>query len=229
MQTPNSQTPVSRVVSAARFLLAALVQLAETADLAPTLQASFDALVASIAATAAADDATIAPRVGLRFAERSIELTIRLIAVAAKGLDGGKTGGRIATALFPDGLLATIVPQTEEQHAVATQLLHRLGANEIAAPLRSVHEPALRTALDDLRRGIEERTTALDAHDQAFQHELAARDALIRAYDTVANSVRARFPKDRAQQDVFFEILRGPSTPATPDDPTVDAHPTPTS
>lgn len=208
MQTPSSQTPISRVVDAARFLLAALVQMAETADLAAAFQTSFDALVASIAATAAAEQASIVPRVALRFAERRVEVAIRMLAVAAKGLDGGKAGGRVANALFPDGVIATVVPQTDAQHVAATQVLHRLGANEIAAPLRAVHEPALRSALDELRRCIDARTAATDAYDATFQRELATRDVLVHEYDRVANSVRARFPKDRAQQDVFFDTLR---------------------
>jgi hypothetical protein len=39
--------------------------------------------------------------------------------------------------------------------------------------------------------------------------------------------VRARFPKDRAQQDVFFETLRASPKNGAEDDTTLDPKPTP--
>jgi hypothetical protein len=228
MQTPTSQTPVARLVAAARFLLAALAQMEATADLAPALRATLDLLVSAIAATAAADEATVQPRVTLRFAERDAEQTIRMLANAARGLDNGKAGGRVLDALFPDGVNAVIAPRAEQQHAALGQLQRRLAGKDVAASLRSEHEPAIQRSLDALRRCIDARDAALVARDAAFQRELAARDEVLRAYDSVANAIRSRFPKDRPQQDMFFETLRTPSksdaaqeppAPATPERP----------
>jgi hypothetical protein len=208
MQTPNASTQLARIIACTRFLIAALGQTAGTADLVGALRTALDALLAAVASTSAAADATIAPRVAVRFAERDLEQAIRHLFLAAQALDGGKARGRIASALFPSGLMAAITPKSAEQTAAATQLLSRLEAQADAEPLRAVHAPALHTAIDAMTHRLAERDTAIAAYETAVVRQAAARDQLVRAYDSTANSVRARFPKDRAQQDLFFDILR---------------------
>jgi hypothetical protein len=217
MQTPNANTPVSRLVASVRFLLAALAQLVTTRDLVPTLQGSFDAFLAAVTATVAAGDATIQPRVAVRFAERELEVGIRALFLAAQTLDSGKPGGRIGSALFPNGLTAVVSPQTAEQIAVAKQLVDRLMAQESATPLRATHEPVLRAAIDRMSHALETRDASVAAYETTLARQTATRDALVRSYDSIANTIRARFPKDRAQQDVFFDILRTSKTNDTID------------
>lgn len=208
MQTPNVNTPVARLIGSVHYLIAALLLRPSTADLAPSIQATFDAFLASVAATTTATHAAIPTRVAVRFAERELEQVIRHLFLAAQVLDGGKPGGRAATGLFPTGLTPVVAPQGEEQSAVAKQLLDRLIAQADAASLRAVHEPALRGALDAMTTHLAARDAAIAAQEAAVVAQTAAREQLTREYDRVANTVRARFPKDRAQQDLFFDVLR---------------------
>jgi hypothetical protein len=208
MRTPSGSLGSPRLLALGQFLLAALLEESSTTTLAETFRPAFLALQAAASATAAALDATIHPRVALRFSERKIEEAIRSLARAAQSLEGGKAGGAIGSALFPRGINAEVKPMGPVQLESAQGLLNRLVAQTTAAPLRGVHEPALRSAIADMTAKLAARDAATAAYDVAMAREVAARADFCRAYDGMAGTIRSRFPKDRAAQSVFFDGVR---------------------
>jgi hypothetical protein len=226
MRAPNGAVGSPRLLALGQFLLAALVEESSTTPLAATFRPAFLALQAAASATAAALDATIQPRVALRFSERKIENAIRGLVRAAQSLDGGKSGGPITTALFPHGINAEVKPMGPMQLESAQHLLNRLSTQSTAAPLRAVQEPLLRAAIDDMQAKLATRDAATAAYEMAMAREMAARADFARAYDAMGGTIRSLFPKDRASQSVFFDGSRKGKAPedADPPPPAVD-HP----
>jgi HAMP domain-containing protein len=227
MRTPNGSVGSPRLLALGQFLLAALLQESSTTTLAATFRPAFLALQAAASATAAALDATIHPRVALRFAERKVEEAIRGLARAAQALDSGKARGPITTALFPQGINAEVKPTGPAQLELARGVLNRLLAQSTAATLRGAHEPVLRTAIDEMTTQLAARDAATAAYDVAMARELAARADFCRAYDSMAGTIRSLFPKDRTAQGVFFDGPRSRkgSPDADPPAPAVDSPP----
>ena len=72
---------------------------------------------------------------------------------------------------------------------------------------RAVWLAKLESALDKLETAVTTYESARDAHDQAFQAELALRDAHWEMVDRIMGMVRSAFPLDKDVQDVIFPIL----------------------
>ncbi|AKF06576.1 hypothetical protein [Sandaracinus amylolyticus] len=225
MQMPTPDLSSSRLDPLGRFHLAALRRAgAAFADLVASFEPVHAALVAAAAVRASAELGMIEPRVLVRFAEREVELELRALRSAAEALDRGR-GGEIASALFPSGLAAEVTPRAAAQSAAARRVLQRLTAFGAAEPLRTEHLPRLTNALASLDAALAARATAAEAFGQAYANELATRDDFCRAYDVSASVVRQRFPRDREQQDLFFDTLRAPRRGRDEDDDAGDRPP----
>ncbi|MDI1432771.1 hypothetical protein [Polyangium sorediatum] len=203
----------SNVSSAVRLeygieLAAGLSQFPETTAAANEIRAINDALGAQEDKRHALHVPVIETRAALRFAKLSAERVIRTSLRAAEIADGGRRG-RICACLFPKGLRPVVLPMGKRQVKPLKELVERLQNAHVAGidAYRAVWTPKLDAALATLEATVDAHVTALAAHDEAFQVELALRDAHHDAVDKVIGIVRAAFPRDRDLQDVLFPIV----------------------
>ncbi|TKC99656.1 hypothetical protein [Polyangium fumosum] len=203
----------SNVSSAVRLaygieLAAGLSQFPETTAAANEIRAINDALGAQEDKRHALHVPVIETRAALRFAKLSAERVIRTSLRAAEIADGGRRG-RICACLFPKGLRPVVLPMGKRQVKPLKELVERLHNAHVAGidAYRAVWAPKLDAALATLEATVDAHGTALAAHDEAFQVELALRDAHHDVVDKVIGIVRAAFPRDRDLQDVLFPIV----------------------
>lgn len=189
-------------------LHAGLSQFDETLAAANEAQAATDALADQYQIRLQLHRPVLNARALLRFAEYNVDRVIRSTHRAAEIQDGGRRG-RIAGALFPNGLTSVTKPSGRGQVKPTKQLIDRLKLSTVAGmeAFRAVWLAKLETALAKLEAAISTYESARDAHDQAFQAELALRDAHWEMVDRIMGMVRSAFPLDKDVQDVIFPIL----------------------
>ncbi|AKF09587.1 hypothetical protein [Sandaracinus amylolyticus] len=217
MQIPTAEVASERLLLLGLAHLAALGHDPSLADLARAFQPAQDELEATTTARGAAERAMVVPRVAVRFAERVVEEVIRRFANDTRSLDG-KANGPIFGDAFPEGTLAETLPRAAAQVAAGLRVLDRLTTRSTLAPLRAEHEPALQAAIAALRAALDARQTAAATFATAYANELAAREDWVRAYDASAGTVRARYPRDRPRQELYFDPLRSAARRTDPDD-----------
>ncbi|MDI1446998.1 hypothetical protein [Polyangium sp. 6x1] len=189
-------------------LAAGLSQFPETTAAANDIRAVNDALGAQQDKRRALRIPVVEARAALRFAELGAERVIRSSLRAAEIEDGGRRG-RICACLFPKGLRPVVIPMGKRQVRPLKELVERLQNAKLAGidVYRAAWLPKLLCALGSLEAAVDAHLAALAAHDEAFQVELALRDAHHDAVDKVIGVVRAAFPRDRELQDVIFPVV----------------------
>jgi hypothetical protein len=187
------------------YHLAALAQSEGTKALASAFQPVQDALQAAATARVQAEKAMILPRVAVRFAENAMERVIRQVALLAHAADNNATTGPAFKALFPDGLEGELRPIGASQVLAAASLRERLDTQPAAAKVKA-------QAMDDFDKALAIFKAAIDARhagdvkvSQARATESGARERFVSAYDSDIGAIRQLFPRDRAQQDLYFD------------------------
>jgi hypothetical protein len=196
-----------RVLGLGRFHLAALAESEETRGVRAAFEPAHLALETAYRARLEAEDELVTPRVRLRFAEKRAEEALRRLANAAADLDG-KRGGAIYNALFPSTLTAETSPRAAAQRDAVERVRQRLESQSTASALRDPHLTSLATAITSMTAALDARKTAAEAVGVARAREDAAHDDFSRAYDASAGELRRIFPRDRAQQDLYFDSAR---------------------
>lgn len=205
MRTLKTATASDVMLSSGRNHLTALDQTTETKPLIGAFQPVLEELQTAAANRVAAERAMGAPRIVVRFTEKALEKVIREIALLAHVADNNATTGPAFKALFPNGLEAELSPLGVAQVAAATGLRQRLDTHPAATTIKA-------KALDKLDGVLQSFKSAVDAREagdvklrQARAIEVAARERFVRAYDSNLGAIRQIFPRDREQQDLYFD------------------------
>jgi hypothetical protein len=201
----------------------------ETADLEPPLTAINEQLDTAFETRRGKQKQLARLRALLRTAEWAAEQEIRTFARAVEVTDSGRQG-RTYERLFPNGLVATLLPRRARQVralAVLLEGLERLSGSDVEA-LRSQWLPRLRAVHDQLARAVADYETVAAEAQQLFREELRLRVDHERLVDQLIGRVRATFPKDRARQNAVFPAPPHKSARAEAVEPvaTVPAQPT---
>jgi hypothetical protein len=218
------------MLSSGRDHLTALAQTPETRPLIDAFAPVKDDLQAAAAARVQAEEAMGAPRIVVRFSEKALEKVIREIALLAHTLDNNTTTGPAFKALFPSGLDAEVSPRGAAQVAAAVSLRERLDSQPAATKVKAQVMDKFDQALAAFRLAIDARQAAESKVSQTRAAEFGARERFVKAYDSNMGAIRQLFPRDRAQQDLYFE--EAPTPRSSPEDnggdtPTPPTPPTP--
>jgi hypothetical protein len=211
-----------------RYHLAALARSESTKPLASVFQPVQSELQTAADARVQAENAMTDLRVGVSFAENAVERAIRQTSLLAHAVDNNATGGPAFKALFPDGLDPELRPIGESQVAAAVTLRERLDTQPAAAKVKV-------QVMDDFDKALSEFKSALEARDagdtrvrQARATELAARERFASAYDSNIGAIRQLFPRERGQQNLYFDNIVPSHAPADDSGGEVPTPPTPT-
>lgn len=214
MQVPGPKTPVDRCESAAQYTESAVTQYVDTftppAEISTGLLAEGASLrVARIAlATTQQEYRTavvdcIAPRIAVVLTDMRADAVVRSAKRAAD--DADKT---VSAMVFPEGVtpIVRLLGQSEVDALIA------LEGRILAVAGRWSEATATHARIVEVRTRYE---TALANRDAAFS--LAARKRAMRdgtkesfldTFASVANRIKALFPRDKTLQDIFFEDVR---------------------
>jgi len=213
MQIPDKSTPVSKCESLASFAHGALTRYAalfsppadvaaKLAALGGTVQAAATALAKTQAEYRAAVLALVGPRVGVKLVDLKADDLVRSVKRAADD-----AGPAVSAAVFPNGVTPIVKAfgQTEVDELRALE-----GRVEAAGKWSDAAAQKARVA--DLRAAYEAALADRKAGMVAASDKRALRDAakedFLDTYAAVAGAVRELFPRDRARQDVFFDVVR---------------------
>ena len=207
MRTLNTAMSSDKLLMSGANHLTALNQTEATKSLIGAFQPAYDELQTAVAARAQAEGAMGAPRVNLRFIEKDLEKVIREIALQAHTVDDNATTGPAFKALFPDGLDAEVRPLGVSQIAATTALRERLATQPAVVKVKAQAMEKLDQALARFKATLEGRQSAEGKLSQARAVESGARERFVKAYDSNIGAIRQLFPRDREQQDLYFDDL----------------------
>jgi hypothetical protein len=225
MRTVKPATASDSMLRSGRNHLTALDQTPETRPLISAFQPVHEDLQTAAAARVMAEDAMGAPRVVVRFVEKGLERVIREIALLAHTVDNNTTSGPAFKALFPNGLDGEIRPRGAAQVDSAQTLRERLDSQPAAAKVKAQVMDKLDKALSEFKAAVDARQAAETKLSQARAAESGARERFVKVYDSNMGAIRQLFPRDRDQQDLYFD--EAPSSRPSPDDKGDDNPPTP--
>jgi hypothetical protein len=207
--------------SSGRDHLTALAQTPETKALIDAFQPAKEDLQAAAAARVLAEDAMGAPRVVVRFSEKALEKVIREVALSAHTVDNNTTTGPAFKALFPNGLDAEVSPRGAAQIAAAVSLRERLDTQPAATKVKAQVMDKFDQAFTAFKLAIDAPHAAETKLSQAHAAESGARERFVKAYDSNMGAIRQLFPRDRVQQDLYFnEVPTRRSSPEAGEPPT---------
>jgi hypothetical protein len=211
---PRMRKYRSNASSTVRFeygleLVAGLSSFPETAAAAIDFDTVNEALAAEHAKRLALRAPLLRARAKLRFVDHRVDQVIRSAARAAEIVDGGRRG-RVAGAIFPEGVRPVVALPGRRQVKPTRDLVDRLENARIAGidDYRTAWLPKLKAALGEIEGAVYSYDAALAAHDAAFKAEVALREAHHDAVDRIVGLVRAAFPRNRAVQDVIFPPIQ---------------------
>ncbi len=205
MRTMKTAAASDVLLSSGSNHLTALAQSAETKPLIGAFQPVWKDLQAAAAARTQAEEALGPPRVIVRFAEKALERVLRDIALLAHMGDNNATTGPAFKALFPDGLEAELSPLGAAQVAASAKLRERLDTHPAAAKIKAQVMDRFDSAFAAFKSAIDARDTGEANLSQARAVEVGARERFVKAYDSNIGAIRQIFPRDRGQQDLYFD------------------------
>jgi len=176
------------------------------AELANALQKSTDHLMVLQAERVSVVKALISVRVHLKLADHRSDGVIRSVARAVEEADGGKNG-RIATLVYPQGTTTIIKLFGESQVAAMTTLEDRIKAAGSTWPAASGHATRVAQARAEYQDALQKRATAMRLATEKRVLRDVGKEEFLDTFDSVANSIRQLFPRDRARQDLFFDRI----------------------
>lgn len=174
--------------------------------LAETLAQAAERLKSADAAHRAAEEPLIVARAAVKIEDLKADAIVRSVARKVEDADGRK-GGRYFAAIFPEGITPIVKPFGDGQLTTMRALESRIAASNVpeAAALaelitksRAAYEAAI-SVREEARRKL---TTLLINRD-------AAQEDFLDIYAAAAAKVKGEFPRDKALQNVFFDVVRG--------------------
>ena len=231
MQSVKPAMASDKMLGLGRYHLAALAWSECTKALVSAFRPAHDELQTATTARVEAEMGMTDLRIAAAFSENALEREIRKVALLAHGADNNATGGPAFKALFPNGLDAELRPIGLSQVGVATALRDRLDSQPAAAKVKAQIMADFDKALAAFRLAIDARQAGDTKVSQARATEFGARQRFVSAYDSNIGAVRQLFPRDRAQQSLYFDEVAtrrfsnngARSGTASPPTPTNDA------
>lgn len=215
MQTPTSKTPVSKCINLARFaetMFSKFPKNTVLTSLAGTLSGARQALTAAQLAYAEAVSEIVHARAEVRFADYSADRGVRSLMRNAEDTDGHRNG-KIATALFPQGVTPVIKPVGATQVDAMRVLEGRLDAAKGAWDKAIAMKTEITTLRTQYEAALEQRKTAAQKASDARAARDAAKEDFLDVYAEVAARVKAEHPRDRRMQDLFFDTVSSDDSP----------------
>jgi hypothetical protein len=130
---------------------------------------------------------------------------IREIALSAHTVDNNTTTGPAFKALFPNGLDAEVSPRGVAQIEAAVSLRQRLDSQPAATKVKAQVMDKFEKALSEFKGAVDSRLAAETTLSEARAAESGARERFVKAYDSNMGAIRQLFPRDRGQQDLYFD------------------------
>lgn len=144
-------------------------------------------------------------RIHVAFYEIQAEAAIRNFYAGLKILDNGKVGNH-CKRILPEGLKGAIRPLSTQQVLQLDGILSRSRAaglmdNAVMTPLLQ----ALELQRNNLDGALTGRTEGYATVDDARNHYNQAKTEFLVAYARAAAQIKALYPRNKSQQDFFFE------------------------
>jgi hypothetical protein len=175
-------------------------------SLAATLEAATAALASAQNDYVAAVMALIARRVAVRFADFASDRVVRSVQRQAENADD-KKNGKIASALFPNGVTPIVRPVGQTQVNEMRSLEGRLDAAEGSWPDALTHKAKVTAEREKYEATLDERKAAMATVADLRAKRDAAKEDFLDIYAATAGRVKAEFPRDRDMQDLFFDKI----------------------
>lgn len=144
-------------------------------------------------------------RIHVAFYELQAETATRNVYAGLKILDNGRIGD-YCKRILPEGLKGTLKPRSAEQVVKLDGVVSRIrAAGLMDHPIMQPLLQALELQLKNLNNAVLTRTQEYTTVDDARNHYTQAKAEFLVAYSRAAAQIKALYPRNKTQQDFFFE------------------------
>jgi hypothetical protein len=210
MQSPTSNTPVSKCLDLAAYaarMLGKFPQNAVLAGLAAKMEGSAAELSATQAAYQLAVRDILPARVDVKYENHVSDRRIRMTQQKAEMADG-KRGGSIASSVFPEGSAPITRLVGKSQVDAMKNLEGRLDAAKALWPDAAAEKADIGDARDKYEKALQGRAAAGQKSRDLRAARNAAKEKFVTTYIEVMSRVEAEFPRDKVMQDLLFDEVR---------------------
>jgi len=214
MQGVNIRVPVSKCLDLATYSIRMLSKFPDNvvlAGLGASLKVEQDDLGARQAAYEQAVREIIAARVDVSFENFSSDRRVRQTHRKAELADG-KQGGKISSALFPDGSNVITRLQGDSQIQAMQDLEGRLEANKSLWNEAASEKADIAAHRDRYAKALKSRHDAGQKARDLRALRDAAKDRFVTKYLQAQSQVEVEFPRDKLMQELFFDDVRSKSS-----------------
>lgn len=220
MQSPTSNTPVSKCLDLAAYsarMLGKFPGNAVLAGLASKMSAGAAELSAAQSAYEMAVRDILPARVDVKYENHVSDRRVRTTQQKAEMADG-KRGGSIASSVFPEGSAPITRLVGQSQVEAMKNLEGRLDAAKALWSDAAAEKADIGDAREKYEKAIQGRAAAGQKSRDLRAVRNAAKEKFVTTYAEVMSRVEAEFPRDKVMQDLFFDEVRTRSALATADD-----------
>ena len=214
MQQPLPNTPVAKCETLARHLVASIRRYIAVFAPAPEVRAELEALGARITAGSVALVAAqgvyrervldlIEPRVEVKMVDLKADDVVRSVKRTAED-------AKVADRVFPFGVMPIVKPVGQTEVDELQKLEERI-SGAITWSERGAAQARIAAVRAEYTAALDRRRAALSASGAARALRDSTREEFINLYASAMGSIKSLFPRDRATQDAFFDVVRSPS------------------
>ena len=207
MQLPTPKTPVSKCIALGMFAEGMFGEIPDNPVLAE-LSAAVGDVTAGLSTAqstyAAAVLAIIPPRIKVKYADFISDKVVRSVQRAAETADGEKNG-KIAAAVFPQGVTPIVRPSGQTQCDQMRALEGRLEAAQPIWPGAAAEKAKVAAERVKYEAALAARRTAMEAAATLRAKRDVAKEDFLDVYAAAAGRVKEQFPRNRVMQDLFFD------------------------
>ncbi|MDC3953177.1 hypothetical protein [Polyangium jinanense] len=219
MQSPTRDTPVSKCSELARYSARMLGKFSANAvlvGLAEKMTCGEAELIAAQVVYEEAVKAILPARVDVKYENHVSDRRVRISLQKAEIADG-RSGGRIAGMVFPEGSGVITRLLGESQVQAMIDLEGRLAAAAPFWPEAEAERLVIAAHRQQYQVALASRKVAAQKARDARAARDAAKEKFLLVYTEVMSRLVAEFPRDRVTQDLFFDEVRTRSALAAAD------------
>jgi hypothetical protein len=158
-----------------------------------TRQAAYDANVKAL----------IVARAEVKYVDVVADKEVRMGLRVAE-LEDGEPGGRVSTALFPNGTTPIIKPVGSTQVKEMRALEGRYKEVESIFPAAASERQKIAALREQYEAALTARSQGMEQGAQARAARDLAKEEFLDVFAEVMNRVKAAFPRDKKTQEIFF-------------------------